>query len=158
MKLVFSRSGPIEINPDTPIIPEEVYERHYSTYQENEEVEIDEEIDSDDTPTSPDLNSTKAPPQDNPPVGTSRPSIVPSRGREGEIFPAVVGPIAPVNAPAEESTVRGCSQGRGRGKARGSGRERVDRTRDGVPIENAPRNEAPSTYHEGGRGECRDSE
>ncbi|KAG5619655.1 hypothetical protein H5410_004873 [Solanum commersonii] len=77
----FSRSGPIEINSDTPIIPKEVYERHYGNYQENEKVEIDEE-DLDDTPTSPDFNSTEVPPQeDNPSVGTSRPLIVPTRAR-----------------------------------------------------------------------------
>ncbi|KAL3370645.1 hypothetical protein AABB24_007614 [Solanum stoloniferum] len=77
----FSRPDPIEINSDTPIIPEEVYERHYGNYQENEEVEIDEE-DLDDTPTSPDLNSTEVSPQeDNPSVGTSRPPIVPTRGK-----------------------------------------------------------------------------
>ncbi|KAG5589556.1 hypothetical protein H5410_040070 [Solanum commersonii] len=57
----FSRLDPIEINSDTPIIPHELYERHYGNYQENEEVEIDEdeEVDLDDTPTSSDLNSTK---------------------------------------------------------------------------------------------------
>ncbi|KAG5632945.1 hypothetical protein H5410_004662 [Solanum commersonii] len=77
----FSRSGPIEINSNTPIIHEEVYERHYGNYQENEEVEIDEE-DLDDTPTSPDLNSIEVPLQeDNPPVGTSHPPIVPTRGK-----------------------------------------------------------------------------
>ncbi|KAG5623751.1 hypothetical protein H5410_008969 [Solanum commersonii] len=54
----FSRPSPIEINSDTPINPEEVYERHYGNHQENEEVEIDEE-DLDDTPISPDLNSTE---------------------------------------------------------------------------------------------------
>ncbi|KAG5587275.1 hypothetical protein H5410_047709 [Solanum commersonii] len=75
----FSRPGPIEINSDTFIIPEEVYERHYGNYQENEEVEIDEE-DLDDIPTSSDLNSTEVSPQeDNPSVGTSRPPIVPTR-------------------------------------------------------------------------------
>ncbi|KAG5591153.1 hypothetical protein H5410_041667 [Solanum commersonii] len=43
----------------------------------NEEVEIDEEVDLDDTPTCPDINSTEVPFQeDNPPVGTSRPPIV----------------------------------------------------------------------------------
>ena len=77
----FSRRGPIEINSGTPIIPEEVYERHYGNYQENEEVEIDEE-DLDNTPTSPDLNSTEVSPQeDNPSVGTSRPPIIPTRGK-----------------------------------------------------------------------------
>ncbi|KAG5598661.1 hypothetical protein H5410_030031 [Solanum commersonii] len=61
----FSRPDPIEIHSDTPIIPEEVYERHY-----------------DDTPTSLDLNSTEVSPQeDNPSVGTSRPPIVPTRGK-----------------------------------------------------------------------------
>ncbi|KAG5587258.1 hypothetical protein H5410_047692 [Solanum commersonii] len=75
----FSRPDPMKINSDTPIIPEEVYERHYDNYQENEEVAIDEK-DLDDTPTSPDLNSTKVPPpEDNPSVGTSRPPIVPTR-------------------------------------------------------------------------------
>ncbi|KAG5616116.1 hypothetical protein H5410_015940 [Solanum commersonii] len=59
----FSRPDPIEINSDTPIISEEIYERHYGNYQENEDVEIDEE-DLDDTPTSPDLNSTEVPPQE----------------------------------------------------------------------------------------------
>ncbi|KAG5605561.1 hypothetical protein H5410_027053 [Solanum commersonii] len=77
----FSRPGPIEINSDTPIILEEVYERHYGNYQENEEVEIDEE-DLDDTPTSPDVNSIEVPLQeDNPSVGTSRPPIIPTRGK-----------------------------------------------------------------------------
>ncbi|KAG5610872.1 hypothetical protein H5410_022153 [Solanum commersonii] len=76
----FSRLGPIEINSDTPIIPKEVYERHYGNYQENEEVQIDKEVDLDDTPTSPNLNNTEVPPQeDNPPVETRRPPIVPTR-------------------------------------------------------------------------------
>ncbi|KAG5575926.1 hypothetical protein H5410_056060 [Solanum commersonii] len=76
-----SRPGPIEINSDTPIIPEEVYKRHYGNYQENKEVKIDEE-DLDDTPTSPDVNSTEVPPQeDNPSVGTSCPLIIPTRGK-----------------------------------------------------------------------------
>ncbi|KAG5607146.1 hypothetical protein H5410_028638 [Solanum commersonii] len=75
----FSRPGPIEINSNTPIIPEKVYERYFDNYQENEEVEIDEE-DLDDTRTSPDLNSTEVSPhEDNPSVGISRPPIIPTR-------------------------------------------------------------------------------
>ncbi|KAG5583025.1 hypothetical protein H5410_053652 [Solanum commersonii] len=73
----FCRSDPIEINSDTPIIPEKVYERHYGNYQENEE-------DLDDTPPSPDLNSIEVPPQeDNLSVGTSCLPIVPTRGSTG---------------------------------------------------------------------------
>ncbi|KAG5572825.1 hypothetical protein H5410_062591 [Solanum commersonii] len=78
----FSRLGLIEINSDTPIIFEKVYERHYDNYQENEEVEIDEEVDLYDTPTSPDLNSTEIPAQeDNLLARTSRLPIVPTRGK-----------------------------------------------------------------------------
>ena len=81
----FSRPGPIYINSGTPMIPHELYERHYGINQKNEEVKIDEqlnlaeEVDLDDTPTSPDLNSigVEAPP----PVGTTRPPIIPSRGK-----------------------------------------------------------------------------
>ncbi|KAG5606192.1 hypothetical protein H5410_027684 [Solanum commersonii] len=70
----FSRPGPIEINLDTPIIPHELYETHYGNYQENEEVDLD------DTPTSPNLNGTEVPSQeDNPLVGTSRPPIILTR-------------------------------------------------------------------------------
>ena len=57
----------------------------YGINQENEEVEmdeqlnLDEEVGLDDTPTSPDLNSigVEAPP----PVGTTRPPIIPTRGK-----------------------------------------------------------------------------
>ncbi|KAH0665419.1 hypothetical protein KY285_026625 [Solanum tuberosum] len=56
--------------------------------------------------------------------------------------------IAPVNAPAEESAARGRDQGRGRGRPRSRGRERVASTRDGVPVGDAPRNEAPPAHHE----------
>lgn len=85
----FSRPGPININSDSPT-PHELYERHYGINQENEEVEtdeqlnLDEEVDLDDTPTSPaaDLNTVnsigiEAPP----PVGTTRPLIIPTRGK-----------------------------------------------------------------------------
>ncbi|WMV13845.1 hypothetical protein MTR67_007230 [Solanum verrucosum] len=56
------------------------------------------------------------------------------------------------NALAEECAARG--QGRGRGRvrgrkrARGRGRRKVGPTRDGAPVENAPRNEAPHAHHE----------
>ncbi|KAG5581753.1 hypothetical protein H5410_052380 [Solanum commersonii] len=57
----FSRPAPIEINSDTPIIPHEVMK---------------------DIMTSPDLNSTEVSPQeDNPPVGTSHPPIIPTRSK-----------------------------------------------------------------------------
>ncbi|KAG5577764.1 hypothetical protein H5410_057898 [Solanum commersonii] len=64
----FSHPDPIEINSNTPRNPEEVYERHYDNYRENEKIEIDEE-DLDDPTTSPDLNSTEVSPQENnPPI------------------------------------------------------------------------------------------
>uniref|UniRef100_M1DXP0 Uncharacterized protein n=1 Tax=Solanum tuberosum TaxID=4113 RepID=M1DXP0_SOLTU len=53
-----------------------------------------------------------------------------------------VRPVAPINAPAEESAARG------RGQVRGRGRGRVAPNRDGVPVGDAPRNEAPHAYHE----------
>uniref|UniRef100_M1DEL7 'chromo' domain containing protein n=1 Tax=Solanum tuberosum TaxID=4113 RepID=M1DEL7_SOLTU len=53
-----------------------------------------------------------------------------------------VRPVAPVNAPVEEFATRGRGQGRGRS------RERVSSTKEGVPVENAPRNEAPTMHHE----------
>ena len=62
----FSRSGPININLDTPMIPYELYERHYGINQENEEVKtdeqlnLDEELDFDDTPTSPPQTSIQS--------------------------------------------------------------------------------------------------
>uniref|UniRef100_M1DNR3 'chromo' domain containing protein n=1 Tax=Solanum tuberosum TaxID=4113 RepID=M1DNR3_SOLTU len=49
-------------------------------------------------------------------------------------------PVAPVTAPAKESTTRGHGRGRGRGRARGRGRGSVAPTRDGAPFENVPRN------------------
>uniref|UniRef100_M1DD57 'chromo' domain containing protein n=1 Tax=Solanum tuberosum TaxID=4113 RepID=M1DD57_SOLTU len=57
-----------------------------------------------------------------------------------------VRPATPVNAPAEESTARGRGRGRGRGRARGVGRERVAPTRDGAPVEDAPKNENPHVH------------
>uniref|UniRef100_M1DQQ2 Uncharacterized protein n=1 Tax=Solanum tuberosum TaxID=4113 RepID=M1DQQ2_SOLTU len=60
-----------------------------------------------------------------------------------------VRPVVPVNALAEESTVRGHSRCRGRGRARGKDRGRVAPTRDGVSVENDHRNEAPPTHYEG---------
>ncbi|KAG5579694.1 hypothetical protein H5410_050321 [Solanum commersonii] len=59
-----SKKNGKEFNSDSPIVPHELYERHYGNYQENEEVEIDEdeEVDLDDTSTSPDPNSTEVPP------------------------------------------------------------------------------------------------
>ncbi|KAH0743076.1 hypothetical protein KY290_031069 [Solanum tuberosum] len=59
-----------------------------------------------------------------------------------------VRPVAPVNAPAEESTAISHCRGRGRGRARGRSRGRVAPTRDRVPIENAPQNEASPVHHE----------
>uniref|UniRef100_M1DM81 'chromo' domain containing protein n=1 Tax=Solanum tuberosum TaxID=4113 RepID=M1DM81_SOLTU len=53
-----------------------------------------------------------------------------------------VRPVAPVNAPAEESPARG----RGRGRGRGQGR--LTPSRDGIPIEIAPLNLAPPVHHE----------
>ncbi|XP_015075547.1 uncharacterized protein LOC107019648 [Solanum pennellii] len=50
--------------------------------------------------------------------------------------------MVPINAPTEESTARSRGRGRGRERARGRGRGRVEPTRDGVSIENAPQNEA----------------
>uniref|UniRef100_M1DTC7 Histidine-containing phosphotransfer protein n=1 Tax=Solanum tuberosum TaxID=4113 RepID=M1DTC7_SOLTU len=57
-------------------------------------------------------------------------------------------PVSPVNTPAEESTVRRRGRGRGRGRAKGRGRGRVTPSRDGAPVENAPRNENPIAHHE----------
>ncbi|WMV29012.1 hypothetical protein MTR67_022397 [Solanum verrucosum] len=57
-------------------------------------------------------------------------------------------PVAPVNAPAEESAARGRNQGRDRERVRGRGRGRVMPTRDGAPVKDAPRNEAPLVHHE----------
>uniref|UniRef100_M1DVP2 Uncharacterized protein n=1 Tax=Solanum tuberosum TaxID=4113 RepID=M1DVP2_SOLTU len=59
-----------------------------------------------------------------------------------------VRPVAPVNAPAKKSIVRGRDRGIGRGIARGKGRGRVTPTRDGAPVENSPRNENPHAHHE----------
>uniref|UniRef100_M1DU13 'chromo' domain containing protein n=1 Tax=Solanum tuberosum TaxID=4113 RepID=M1DU13_SOLTU len=56
--------------------------------------------------------------------------------------------VAPVNAPAEESTARGRGRGKGRGRARGRGRGRVAHPGDGAPVENAPRNKNPPALHE----------
>ena len=53
-----------------------------------------------------------------------------------------VRPMAPINAPTEESAARGSGRGRGIERARGRGRGRVEPTRDGVSVENAPQNEA----------------
>uniref|UniRef100_M0ZWW8 'chromo' domain containing protein n=1 Tax=Solanum tuberosum TaxID=4113 RepID=M0ZWW8_SOLTU len=53
-----------------------------------------------------------------------------------------VRPIAPVNAPAEESAVKDRGRGRGRGRARGRGHGRV------TPVENTPVNENPHAHHE----------
>uniref|UniRef100_M1DFF1 Uncharacterized protein n=1 Tax=Solanum tuberosum TaxID=4113 RepID=M1DFF1_SOLTU len=55
--------------------------------------------------------------------------------------------VDPVNAPAEESTERGRGRRRGRGRARYRGRGRVTPNRDGAPIGDAPRNEAPPAHH-----------
>uniref|UniRef100_M1D8W7 Uncharacterized protein n=1 Tax=Solanum tuberosum TaxID=4113 RepID=M1D8W7_SOLTU len=44
-----------------------------------------------------------------------------------------VRPVAPVNAPIEESASRGRGCGKGRGRARDRGRGRVEPTRDGAP-------------------------
>ncbi|KAH0672114.1 hypothetical protein KY284_023201 [Solanum tuberosum] len=51
-------------------------------------------------------------------------------------------PVAPINAPVEESAMRGRSRGRGRGRGR------VTHVRNGAPIENAPVNEKPYVHHE----------
>ncbi|KAH0657808.1 hypothetical protein KY289_026556 [Solanum tuberosum] len=56
--------------------------------------------------------------------------------------------VALVNAHAEESAARGRGRGRGRGRARGRGWGRVAPTRDGVPVGNAPQNEAHLVHHE----------
>ncbi|WMV59152.1 hypothetical protein MTR67_052537 [Solanum verrucosum] len=53
-----------------------------------------------------------------------------------------VRPVAPVNAPAKKSAVRGRDQGRGRGRGR------VAPNRDGAPVGDAPRNEAHPAHHE----------
>ena len=72
------------------MISHELYERHYDINQENEEVEtdeqlnLDEEVDLDDTPTSPaaDLNTVNSIGIEAPtPVGTTRPLIIPTRGK-----------------------------------------------------------------------------
>uniref|UniRef100_M1E0I2 Uncharacterized protein n=1 Tax=Solanum tuberosum TaxID=4113 RepID=M1E0I2_SOLTU len=44
----------------------------------------------------------------------------------------------PVNDPAEESAARGRGRGKGREREKGRGRGRVARTKDGIPVENAP--------------------
>ncbi|KAH0746513.1 hypothetical protein KY290_008221 [Solanum tuberosum] len=60
----------------------------------------------------------------------------------------IVRSVAPVNKPVEESAIRGRGRGRGRGRARVRGRGRVASTRDGAPVENAPRDEVPPTHYE----------
>uniref|UniRef100_M1DMY7 Uncharacterized protein n=1 Tax=Solanum tuberosum TaxID=4113 RepID=M1DMY7_SOLTU len=59
-----------------------------------------------------------------------------------------VRPVALVNAPAEESAVRGCSRGNGRGRARGRGCGRVALSGNEALVENAPMNENPPAHHE----------
>uniref|UniRef100_M1DEA0 'chromo' domain containing protein n=1 Tax=Solanum tuberosum TaxID=4113 RepID=M1DEA0_SOLTU len=49
---------------------------------------------------------------------------------------------------AEESAARGRGRGRSTRRARGRGRGRGAPTRDGAPVENAPKNEAPHAHHE----------
>uniref|UniRef100_M1DLC1 'chromo' domain containing protein n=1 Tax=Solanum tuberosum TaxID=4113 RepID=M1DLC1_SOLTU len=59
-----------------------------------------------------------------------------------------VRPVAPVNAPVEESAARDRGQGRSRGRARGRGRGRLEPTGNGAPVENALVNESPHAHHE----------
>uniref|UniRef100_M1DUP7 Uncharacterized protein n=1 Tax=Solanum tuberosum TaxID=4113 RepID=M1DUP7_SOLTU len=59
-----------------------------------------------------------------------------------------VRPVAPVNAPAEESAAKGHGRGRGRGRARGRGRRRIALAGNGAPFENALMNEDPPAHHE----------
>ncbi|KAK4736785.1 hypothetical protein R3W88_000482 [Solanum pinnatisectum] len=59
-----------------------------------------------------------------------------------------VRPVAPINAPTEESVTRGHGRGRGRGRARGRGRRRVAPAGNGAPVENVPLNENPHAHHE----------
>uniref|UniRef100_M1DE13 Uncharacterized protein n=1 Tax=Solanum tuberosum TaxID=4113 RepID=M1DE13_SOLTU len=59
-----------------------------------------------------------------------------------------VRPVAPVNAPAEESAARGRGRGIGRGRARGRGRGRVAPAMNEVPIDNILMNENPHAHNE----------
>uniref|UniRef100_M1DWQ8 Uncharacterized protein n=1 Tax=Solanum tuberosum TaxID=4113 RepID=M1DWQ8_SOLTU len=74
--------------------------------------------------------------------------ICPSCTLGSWVWSWVIGPVAPVNEPADEYTARGHSRGRGRERARGRGRGRVAPARGGVSVDNAPRNEIRSTHHE----------
>lgn len=56
--------------------------------------------------------------------------------------------LAPVNAPAKEFAARGRGRSRGIGSARGRHQGRAEPTRDGAPVGDAPRNEAPHVHHE----------
>ncbi|WMV36725.1 hypothetical protein MTR67_030110 [Solanum verrucosum] len=56
-------------------------------------------------------------------------------------------PVVAVNVSGEESAVRGRDRGRGRRRARGRSRERVATSKDGVPVENAPRIENPHAHN-----------
>ena len=84
--------GPIEFSSSTPsLIPtHELMERIYGSNNQSlnyineslpEEEEFVEEEDLDDTPTSPNFDSTEAPPWDIPQAGASRPPIAPPRGK-----------------------------------------------------------------------------
>uniref|UniRef100_M1DLH6 Uncharacterized protein n=1 Tax=Solanum tuberosum TaxID=4113 RepID=M1DLH6_SOLTU len=59
-----------------------------------------------------------------------------------------VRPVAPINAPTEESTTRGRGRGRGKGTARGRGHERVTPDVNEVPIKNVPMNENHLAHNE----------
>ena len=60
----------------------------------------------------------------------------------------LLGPLSTINAPAKESTAKGCSRGRGRRRSRKRGRGRVEPIEDRAHVENDPMNENPPTYHE----------
>uniref|UniRef100_M1DDP9 'chromo' domain containing protein n=1 Tax=Solanum tuberosum TaxID=4113 RepID=M1DDP9_SOLTU len=57
-------------------------------------------------------------------------------------------PVAPANAPAEDSTTRCRGRGRGRGRARVRGHGRVALVGNGAPVENAHVNENPHVHYE----------
>ncbi|WMV58447.1 hypothetical protein MTR67_051832 [Solanum verrucosum] len=59
-----------------------------------------------------------------------------------------VRPVAPVNALAEESAVRGRDRRRGRGRAKVRGRGRVAPAVNKVPIDSVPMNENPPSHNE----------
>ena len=60
----------------------------------------------------------------------------------------LLGPLSTINAPAKESTAKGCSRGRGRRRSRKRGRGRVEPIEDRAHVENDPMNENLPAYHE----------